>query len=103
MEKATPVKNTVGNRIRRRPAQRAAVSGSKPSASRPTMGSARAIPSRENTAVSRPTQVKKQWDSRKASSRPCCSIRSAKTGIKLAEMAEANMASKKVRGIRLAT
>ena len=60
------------------------------------------MPKRLMAAVKRPIQVKKQRERRKASSFPCCSIRCAKIGIKLAEMAAAKIASKNVLGIRLA-
>lgn len=101
-EKATPVNSTVGNITRVRETASSAVWASYPSANRLTRGPANRMPSTERTAESSPITVMKQPAKRKAGSRPFRVRYSLNTGIKQAEIAEANTASKNTLGIRLA-
>ncbi len=102
MEKATPLKNMVGNSIVSSREQSSAVSWSKPLAIRLVRGMENTMPRALRTSVSSPIRVKKLRDRRNASSLPSFSSVSLKIGIKLEEIAEANTASKKFRGIWLA-
>ena len=100
--KARPVNSISGNKMRSSSAQSAAVGASKPSASSAVIGSAKSMPRVLSAPVSSVITVINALERRNASSFPSFSRYSLNTGIKLAEMAEAKIASKKLRGMRLA-
>ncbi len=101
-EKATPVKMAVGNITRVREADSAAVSASYPAAKRVTSWGAKTMPSTQSMLVRAVIRVIKLAENWKADFLPCLVRYSLNTGIKQAAMAEANTASKKTRGMRLA-
>ena len=100
-EKATPVKTTVGNNMRKNSAQVFAVSGKKPSAKSHVIGCAKTIPKTVIIQVITPTAVTNILDKRNASSFPFFSRYSLNMGIKLAEIAEAKQRQKMFWGFCL--
>ena len=103
IEKARPVKMMVGKRVRRSPVQSARAASENPPAWKDARGPAKTIPAAARAVVSRAMRVMKLLAKRNASSLPSFSRYSLNTGMKLAEMAEAKIASKKLRGTWLAT
>ncbi len=101
-ENAIAVNSIVGNSIRRSGMQSAMVSTSYPGTNSRVIGSANSIPRSIRQTVTVEISVIKRFASANASFRPRFSRYSTKMGIKLAEIADANIASKNSRGTWLA-